>query len=398
MLIAAARIIPAPSNHSGAAIVAPGFVACEAGRVTAIGAGPPPGRPDIELSEGILLPGFVDLQVNGYFGVELEVAERAGWELVSRRLPETGTTAFLPTFVTSPVEATLNTLRRAAQFASDMATPDPSSAGTPGARVLGIHLEGPFIARSRPGAHNPEWIINPDPITVDALLAAGSGLVKVMTLAPEADGAMTAIKQLTEAGVLVSVGHSDATAQQVSAAAAAGARMVTHLFNAQRGLHHREPGVVGQALADSRLTSSLIADLHHVFGQVAAMAFRAAPGRICLVTDAAACAGMPPGRYDLGGEPIELAEGDGTPPVRADGTLAGSALRMDSAVANMVAIGCGLSDAVAAATRIPADLIGRPDLGRITPGAEADLTWLSDDLRTVATWVAGRQVYGPSLG
>jgi N-acetylglucosamine-6-phosphate deacetylase len=398
MLIAAARIIPARSIHAGAAIVAPGFVACEAGRVTAIGAGSPPGRPDIELSEGILLPGFVDLQVNGYLGVELDRAEQTGWELVSRRLPETGTTAFLPTFVTSPVDATLAALRRAADFASDMVAPDPFSAGTPGARVLGIHLEGPFIARNRPGAHNPEWIIDPDPITVDALLAAGSGLVKVMTLAPEVDGAMTAIKQLTDAGVLVSVGHSDATAQQVSAAAAAGARMVTHLFNAQRGLHHREPGVVGQALADSRLTSSLIADLHHVSGQVAALAFRAAPGRICLVTDAAACAGMPQGRYVLGGEPIELAEGDGTPPVRGDGTLAGSALRMDSAVANMVAIGSGLCDAVAAATRIPADLIGRPDLGGITPGATADLTWLSDDLRTVATWVAGHQVYGPTLG
>jgi N-acetylglucosamine-6-phosphate deacetylase len=397
MLIAAARIIPARGIHT-AAIVAPGFVACEAGSVTAIGPGPPPRRPDIELREGILLPGFVDLQVNGYFGIELGSADPAGWAFVSRRLPETGTTAFLPTFVTSPVEVTLAALRRAAGFAPDIAGPDPSSSGPPGARVLGIHLEGPFISRNRPGAHNPAWIISPDPATVDALLAAGSGLVRLMTLAPEVDGATTAIKQLTEAGVLVSVGHSDATAQQVSAAATAGARMVTHLFNAQRGLHHREPGVVGQALADNRLTSSLIADLHHVCGQVAAVAFRAAPGRICLVTDAAACAGMEPGRYVLGGEPIELAEGDGTPPVRAGGTLAGSALRMDSAVANMVAIGSGLPDAVAAATRIPADLIDRSDLGRITPGAAADLTWLSDDLRTVATWVAGRQVYGPSLG
>jgi N-acetylglucosamine-6-phosphate deacetylase len=261
-----------------------------------------------------------------------------------------------------------------------------------------VHLEGPFIARNRRGAHNPAWITTPDPATVDALIAAGSGLVRLVTLAPEINGAITAIKQLTAAGVLVSVGHSDATAKQVSAAAMVGARMVTHLFNAQRGLHHREPGVVGQALADSRLTSSLIADLHHVSGQVAALAFRAAPGRICLVSDAAACAGMPQGRYVLGGEPIELAEGDGTPPVRADGTLAGSALRMDSAVANMVAVGIGLPDAVAAATRIPADLIGRPDLGRIAAGGAADLTWLSDDLRTVATWVAGQQVYGPVLG
>jgi N-acetylglucosamine-6-phosphate deacetylase len=409
MLIAASRIIPGSAGARGAAtILAPGYVVCEAGKVTAVGAGPPPGRPDAALTEGILLPGFVDLQVNGYFGVELGDADLPGWRKVARRLPETGTTAFLPTFITRPIDETVAALRRAAGFAPDLPDPDRTAAdrtdpgraaaGPAGARVLGVHLEGPFIARSRRGAHNPAWITTPGPAAVDALIAAGSGLVRLVTLAPEIDGAMTAIKQLTAAGVLVSVGHSDATAQQVSAAAMVGARMVTHLFNAQRGLHHREPGVVGQALTDTRLTSSLIADLHHISGQVAALAFRAAPGRICLVSDAAACAGMPQGRYVLGGEPIELAEGDGTPPVRADGTLAGSALRMDSAVANMVAVGIGLPDAVAAATRIPADLIGRPDLGRIAPGGAADLTWLSDDLRTVATWVAGQQVYGPVLG
>ena len=398
MLIAASRIVPATGTHHGATILAPGFVDCQAGRVTAIGAGPPPGRPDVELSDGLLLPGFVDLQVNGYFGVELGDADDSGWTAVATRLTETGTTAFLPTFVTSPLDVTIGALRRAAQFAPAMAGPDLTGANPVGARVLGVHLEGPFIARSRPGAHNPAWIIAPDPAAIDALLSAGSGLIRVMTLAPEVDGALTAIKQLSEAGVLVSVGHSDATAQQVSAAATAGARMVTHLFNAQRGLHHREPGVVGQALADNRLTSSLIADLHHVSAQVAALAFRAAPGRICLVTDAAACAGMPQGRYVLGGKPIELTAGDGTPPVRADGTLAGSALRMDAAMANMIAIGIRLPDAVAASTRIPADLIGRSDLGRISPGGAADLTWLSDDLRAVATWVAGRQVHGPALG
>jgi N-acetylglucosamine-6-phosphate deacetylase len=393
MLIAAPRIITARSVGRGAAtILAPGYVVCAGGTITAVGSGPPPGHPDVELTNGFLLPGFVDLQVNGYYGVELGDADPSGWATVARRLPETGTTAFLPTFITSPVEETIASLRRAAAFVPAMA------ASPAGARVLGVHLEGPFIAMNRRGAHNPAWITTPDPATIDALLDAGSGLVRVMTLAPEIDGAMAAIKQLTAAGVLVSVGHSDATAQQVSAAAMSGARMVTHLFNAQRPLHHREPGVVGQALADTRLASGLIADLHHVVGQVAALAFTAAPGRIFLVTDAAAGAGMPQGRYVLGGEPIELAEGDGTPPMRADGTLAGSVLRMDSAVANMVAVGIGLPDAVAAATRIPADLVGRPDLGRIASGAAADLTWLNDDLRTVATWIGGQQVYGPSLG
>jgi N-acetylglucosamine-6-phosphate deacetylase len=174
--------------------------------------------------------------------------------------------------------------------------------------------------------------------------------------------------------------------------------MVTHLFNGQRPLHHREPGVVGQALTDTRLACGLIADMHHVAGPVAGLAFKAAPGRIFLVTDAAASAGMAHGRYVLGGEPIEVAGAEGTPPVRADGTLAGSALRMDAAIANMVAVGIALPDAVAAATRIPADLIGRGDLGRIGVTAAADLTWLHDDLTTAATWVSGRQIYGPPLG
>lgn len=401
MLIAASKVIPAASAPgSPAPILAPGYVACADGRITDVGTGPPPRRPDVELSGGFLLPGLVDLQVNGYFGVELGDAGADGWAKVVRRLPETGTTAFMPTFITSPIEQMIAALRRVVGFAGALAgNIDRDSIRGPraGARVLGVHLEGPFISAKRPGAHNPAWIIKPREEAIDALLAAGSGLVRLVTLAPELDGAMAAIKQLTAAGVLVSIGHSDATAQQANAAATCGARMVTHLFNAQRPLHHREPGVVGQALADKRLTSGLIADLHHVAGQVAAIAFRAAPGRICLVTDAAACAGMPQGRYVLGGQPIDLSDGDGAPPVRADGTLAGSVLRMDAAIANMVAAGVGLTEAVEAATRIPADLIGRPDLGRIAPGAAADLAWLSDDLAAVATWVAGQQVHGPSL-
>jgi N-acetylglucosamine-6-phosphate deacetylase len=392
MLIAAARIITASGPGSGAnAALSPGYVNCVEGRIAAVSAGLPPSRPDVVLRDGFLVPGFVDLQVNGYYGVEFATADAGGWDKVAGRLPETGTTAFLPTVITSPLAELADSLRRAAAIAPELA------AGTGSARVLGVHLEGPFISAKRPGAHNPAWIVAPTPEAVEALIEAGSGCLKLVTLAPEVDGGLAALKQLVKAGILVSVGHSDATALQVSTAAMCGARMVTHLFNAQRPLHHREPGVVGQALTDSRLTSSIIADLHHVSGQVAAIAFAAAPGRICLITDAAACAGMPPGRYVLGGEPIELAEGDGTPSVRADGTLAGSALRMDSAVANLVAVGIGLPAAVTAATRLPADLIGRPDLGRIALGAAADLTWLSDDLRANATWIGGRQVYGHSL-
>ena len=369
----------------GHAILEPGYVAVAAGRVIAVGPGRPPRAPDTALPGGVLLPGFVDLQVNGYFGEEFRIADADGWARVVTRLPQTGVTALLPTFVTAPPGA----LGAALRAASALIPALPAGA----ARVLGVHAEGPFIAPARKGAHHEAWITDPTPAAIDEVLEAGQGVLRLVTLAPERSGALAAIDRLTEAGVLVSVGHSDATARQVAAAADHGARMVTHLFNAPRPLHHREPGVVGQALADQRLTSGLIADLHHVSPQVCVMAVHAAPGRICAVTDAAACAGMPPGRYLLGGEPIELPAGDGEPPVRDDGTLAGSALRMDAAVANLVAAGIGLAEAVAAASRVPADLIGRPDLGRIAPGAAADLAWLGDDLRTRATWIGGQLVY-----
>ena len=381
MLVAAARLVP---GLPGTGVLEPGYLSVQDGVITEVGDGPPPRAPDLDLGAGVLVPGLVDLQVNGYYGVDLADCDPEGWALVARRLPETGTTAFLPTFITAPVSALATGLRSAAKA---------TGAVTAGARVLGVHLEGPFLSPARAGAHRRDWIVPPSPGQVTELLEAGQGLLRLMTLAPEADGALAAIGMLTAAGVLVSVGHSDATAAEVAAGAAAGARMVTHLFNAQRGLHHREPGVVGQALTDHRLTSGLIADLSHVSAAACAIAFAAAPGRICLVTDAAACAGMPPGRYLLGGQPVDLPAGGGAP-VRPGGTLAGSALRMDQAVGNAVAVGLGLPAAVAAASRIPADLIGRPDLGRLAAGAAADLAWLGDDLRTRATWVSGAQVYG----
>ena len=385
LLIAAERIVPAAAPE----VICPGYVLIRDTEIAVVGEGPPPRPADIRLDTGVLVPGLVDLQVNGYFGAELDAVRLDEWRMVAGRLPQTGTTAFMPTFITAPVPRLSAALRQAAGEPGGPA----ARSRPPGARILGVHLEGPFISPLRAGAHNPEWMTEPSPEAIGELLGAGDGILKIVTLAPELPGALEAVARLAAAGILVSIGHTDARASQVVAAAGAGARMVTHLFNAQRPLHHREPGVPGQALADPRLTSGLIADLHHVAQPVCVIAFAAAPDRVFLVTDAAACAGMPPGRYMLGGAPIELPAGDGVPPVRADGTLAGSALRMDAALANMVRAGVGLPRAVAAATRIPADLIGRPQLGRILPGAEADLTWLGEDLRTRATWVAGELVY-----
>ena len=445
MIITAPRVITALPD---APVLEPGYVVTAGDRIAGVGQDRPPGPPDLELESGVLVPGLVDLQVNGYFGVEMQAADPVGWAAVIEGLPATGCTAFLPTFITAPVRRLADALGRVAEYlpAGRWPSHDRRGIGQAGARVLGVHVEGPFISPRRRGAHNPDWIVPPEPAALDELLAAGAGLLRLVTLAPEVDGGLAAVSHLAEAGVLVSVGHSNATAAQVAAAAGAGARMVTHLFNGQPGVKSREPGVVGQALADPRLTSGMIVDTHHVATANCTMAFNAAPGRICLVTDAAACAGMPPGEYLLGGEPITLPPGDGVPPRRADGGLAGSALRIDRAVANMALLarggdppdrspgglppdppapgppapgpasrwlggdtpsarpaspalglaaggGAGLAAAVAAASRVPADLIGRPDLGRIAPGALADLVWLDDELRTAATWINGERVY-----
>jgi N-acetylglucosamine-6-phosphate deacetylase len=363
-------VIRAPQVLFPDGLVADGVVAMAGGRFVAAH-----GPPDVTLTEGVLAPGLIDLQVNGCFGIDF--AHDDDWSEAVRRLPETGVTAFLPTLITAPLADLVDDLRR---------MPD----SLPGARMLGMHIEGPFLVEARRGAHDASLFCDPTPERIDALLEPRT--MALLTLAPERRGAAAAIARLAREGVLVSVGHSDAHAEEVALAAEAGARMVTHLFNAQRGIHHREPGVAGQALADERLACGLILDGHHVAETVAKVAFAAAPGRIALVTDAMSAAGMPPGMYELGGEPVILREGE--PPVRADGTLAGASLQLDDAVARAVRIGVQPAAAIEAASRVPADLLGRSDLGRIAPGALADLVWLDDAYRARATWVGGELVHG----
>lgn len=378
------HVIGAPRVVADSVPLGPACVAVSDGVILGVAAGETYGDvpPDVVLPSGVLVPGLVDMQINGCFGVDFVAADPAGWAEVSARLPETGVTSFVPTFITAPVPDLVAGLRRTAALPADLG----------GARVLGVHVEGPFLSPDRHGAHDPALLRDPTPEAVDALIEAAPGLLRMHTLAPERPGALAAIRRLVDAGVLVSVGHSDATAEQTEAAADAGARLVTHLFNAMRPLHHREPGVVGQGLADPRLTCGLIADLHHVAAPICRLAFAAAPGRIVLVTDAVAAAGMPPGTYDLGGQQVSV-DPLGLPR-RPDGTLAGSGLRLDAAIANVVAAGVDLRSAVDAASRLPADILGRPDLGRIEAGGTADLVWLGDDLSARATWLAGRLAFG----
>ncbi len=396
-------------------LVSDAWVALAGGRVVEVGVGRPPAAPTRHLDEGVLAPGLVDAQVNGAFGIDLVDADDAAWDQVRAELARTGVTAFVPTFITAPVPVLTAALQRARGRAgvpdrgAELGGASPvggvagraaaaGRAGTrpqapaPGARVLGIHVEGPFLAAARRGAHNPLHLADPSPEVVATLLDAGGDALLYVTLAPERDGSLDAIRQLVDAGVRVAIGHSDADDAQAIAAVDAGASLVTHLYNAQRPLGHRDPGVVGVALSDPRLTCGLIVDLEHVAPTAVRLAFAAAAGRIMLVSDAIAALGMPPGTYALGGQPTEVRIG--AAPVRSDGTLAGSALRLDAAVANTIACGIDPAIALTAATRVPADALGAPDLGRLAAGAAADLVWLDEDWSTRASWVAGGVVAG----
>jgi len=361
-----------------------GAVTIRDGRIHAVLDAPPPeedGATVERLDGGLLTAGLVDLQVNGSAGVDLAHADRAGWRRVAEHQARHGVTAFVPTFVTAPLERLAAAVGATVDAALDLRD-------RRAAQALGAHLEGPFLSPSKPGAHPVDLLRLPEPAAVDALLAGGTPLV--VTVAPELDGAAEAIERLLAAGVHVSIGHSMATAEQAAAAADRGVRLVTHLFNAQRAFGHREPGLPGRALVDERLVSGLIADRVHVADDALRLAFAAAAGRIALVSDAVAAAGMAPGPFRLG--PIEaVAVADG-PPRLPDGTLAGSALHLDEAVRNVVALGVDPAVAIEAASAVPAAALGDDERGRLASGRRADLVWWGDDLRVRAVWIGGERI------
>jgi N-acetylglucosamine-6-phosphate deacetylase len=340
---------------------------------------------DIRLDSGFLTAGLVDLQINGSYGVDFAAARPDQWQMVSQALTATGCTAYVPTFITAPPAEMGACLDRTFQ-AQQAQTP-----GVPQARILGAHLEGPFISAQRAGAHDAGQMLDPGPDELAGLLATPQrrAALRILTLAPERQFALDAIRALTAAGVLVSVGHTDADGACASDAAEAGARLVTHLFNAMGGLDHRSSTLPGRVLADRRFSLSLVADLHHVDADLVRLVLAAAADRVVLVTDAVAAAGAPPGTYGLGGTQVTTTSEDPLPR-RSDGVLAGSVLRMDQAVRNLVGLGVGLEQSLLAASRNPANALARPDLGRLSSGASADLVWWSDELAVRQTWVGGR--------
>lgn len=323
-------------------------------------------------------PGFVDLQVNGFAGVDVSSAGPEDLREISAGLLATGVTAWQPSLVTGPEERTVGSLRA---VGAATAEPDPG-----GARILGAHLEGPFLAPGRLGVHPAEHRRDPDPALLSRLLQAGP--VTCVTLAPELPGALGLIDRLRSRGVTVSLGHSDATAAEAHAAFDRGAGTVTHLFNAMARFAHREPGLAGAALARDDVIVQVIADGHHLADDTVRLVSRAAAGRMAVVTDAVAAAGAGEGTCALGD--LELTVRGGAARL-ADGTLAGSVLTMDRAVRRLVGLGMPLARAVQAATEVPAHVLGR-DPGGPRPGAPADLVVLDGrgGLRRVLR--AGREV------
>jgi N-acetylglucosamine-6-phosphate deacetylase len=363
---------------------AEGSVLVENGRVTWVR----PGRIDVagvELIDRpgqVIAPGFIDLQVNGFAGNDA-AAGTASISAIAAALPRTGVTAFLPTMITARLDCMANfvTSVEAARRA----------AGPESARILGAHLEGPFLDPRKRGAHDADLMVDPTEANLDALLAGG--LPTLVTLAPETLGAVAAIRRLVALGVTVSAGHSSAGLKEAKAGLAAGIGFGTHLFNAMSGLDHHSPGLAAALLDDRDVVTGLIADGHHVDPVLLAIAIRLkGPDRMALTTDQTAAAGMPPGRYQLGDRAVVS---DGETVRLEDGTLAGSVATMDRMV-NLVARldGVGLRAAVQMATSTPATVIGRGrGLGRIRAGGPADLTVLDGDGQVQMTLIGGRVAF-----
>lgn len=336
-----------------------------------------PTAPCYDLTDLIIAPGLIDLQLNGAFSHDF-TSDPNTIGAVAASLPQYGVTAFLPTIITSP----LSQVAAAQQVVQQ--------GNFTGSRVLGLHLEGPFLNPAKRGAHNPSHLQNPSLAAIETWSPANG--VRLVTLAPELDGADELIRALVERGVVVSAGHSEATFAEAEAGFNQGIRAVTHLFNAMPALHHREPGLAGAALSDQRITMGLIPDGIHVHAGLVRHVWQSASQRIAIVSDAQAALGMPDGEYLLGDTTLTVANGEAR---RSDGRLAGSVLAMDQAFRNIQAwTNSPLEQILPAFTTIPANLLGLAHYGRIAINNPADLVIFDQHYHVVATIVGGNIVYG----
>ena len=341
--------------------------------------------PEPERVTGWVVPGFVDTHVHG--GGGFDYASEDPQQAISGRAFQAahGTTTSFASLVTAPIEVLCRQLTMLAGLVED-------------GHFAGIHLEGPFLSPAERGAHDPAHLRAPDPASVDSLLTAGRGALSMITIAPELPGALAAIRAFTEAGVQVAVGHTDADHDTVATALDAGASVATHLFNAMRGIHHREPGPVPLLLTDRRISVELIVDGFHLHPEIVRMAGAVAgPDRTVLVTDATAAAGMPDGDFILGGLQVgvrdgraRLIEATGRP-----GAIAGSTLTMAEAFRVMTGIVGDIETVAGMAASNAARHFGLSDVGRIEAGGRADLCVVDDKGALQRVMQAGRWLTAP---
>jgi N-acetylglucosamine-6-phosphate deacetylase len=364
-----------------------GWIEVRGGRIGAVGTGRPPAPVDADLGGWLLVPGFVDIHNHGGGGASFQDGDPAAVATAAALHRRHGTTTLLASLVSAPVDALVAAVEVLAPLVA---------AGT----VAGVHLEGPFLSAARCGAHDPAYLAPPRAGELDRLLALGPGVVRMMTVAPELDGGLDAVRRLAGAGIVAAVGHTDASYAAVRAAIDAGARVATHLCNGMPPVHHRAPGPVIACLDDDRVAVELIADGVHLHdGMLHHLATVAGAGRAVLVTDATAAAGMGDGSYRLGGKSVvvsgaeaRLASGPGLAP----GPLAGSVITLDAALARSVGAGVPLLDALTAVTTAPARAAGLDTVaGTLLAGRRADLVALDDRLQVRCVLAEGRWVVPP---
>lgn len=386
--------------YSGEGKVDNGYIEWIGERITRIGpmsefpATPPEGEwMDARGLELSAIPGLIDLHIHGAAGADVMDATPEALAKIAAALPAEGTTAFLATTITAPKERIEAALANVDQYVRAFEARDGADESKGAAEILGVHLEGPFLSRKHAGAQPIEHIISGDLSTFQRWQKASGDRIRLVTLAPEEEGMLSLIRSLREEGVIASIGHTDATYADVRSAVEAGATHVTHLFNAMRGFHHREPGTVGGALAASELMVELIADGIHVHPAAVALTYRIKGKEgITLITDAMRAKCLGNGVYDLGGQQVFVSDGKAT---LADGTLAGSVLTLNHGIRNMIRFsGCSLEEAVYMASYNPAKELGiLHRKGSLAVGKDADLVLLNREGEVEYTFCRGRLSY-----
>jgi N-acetylglucosamine-6-phosphate deacetylase len=389
LLLAGGRVV------TPGGMLSPGWIRLDGSVIDAVGSGGVPDQPTVDLRGQWVLPGFVDLHVHGGGGASFTEGTGDEARQAAAFHRGHGTTTMLASLVTAPLAELEARAALLAGLADD-------------GLIAGLHLEGPFLSPVRRGAQDPRHMLAPDVAVFERLRAAARGHLRIITLAPELPGAMDLIKAARQAGVTVAVGHTDATADVTLAAIDAGATHATHLFNGMRPFHHREPGAVGALLDRDEVTCEIIADGVHLHDIAIRLAARAAgPGRLVLVSDAMAAAGMPDGRYQLGSKRVTVTGGvarlqeDPSDPSRSDaaareGAIAGSTATLADVVRHAIAAGLPVLDVASAASTTPARVLGLGDrTGALHPGLAADLVVCDDDFRPRAVMRQGEWLVTP---